>query len=637
MPLLVILALTMLAAGVHLSVAQPPIWPRVIENPATTLRTLGPDREADPVSEEVWVSSDRSTTRSTAPSESQASQVKPGSRPETEPRMPGLSDIPTISDLTTAILRIRAPKFLGERKEPAKDEAKKAELASKADPKPKPDVRLKLVAGLPRETSPLSQRPEAPERDGKKPIVPALSDIPTVSDFTTAILKVRMPKLPLDIRGRATDRAKRVESALRPDVKPELQAKSLRDTLASIRRVAAERRKPEAPPPLTLSTEEGDEELFHTTSAPVKPDGVLFGPISKPFEPSLADRVPASRREGASGLRVPLGPTDEPDIQTPLLAGKLAAIGLAGDTTEVAAATSVVGITRPPMRQAVEARGVFTPAMESRGPTRPDAPPLNMARTPGVRHVVLRMKLAELNPSADRKRGLLDFSRDTSLLRSLLRAETGRGAIVLDSADSRKMESELEALAERGAVRIRSEPTLVTASGQVATFLAGGNQAESVTESGKQAAAGRDLRVAVTLLPVVTDEDHIRLKVTSKLSSSDSASSGSGEHPLTTQTSTTEVRMRAGQTLAIGGLGRASAKGDHQQHPPSLTQILGIGEKDRPEGALIVLVTPELAQPTQPAGAASVANHDETEAAEGEVRWPESRRTADRRLWPLRL
>jgi len=66
-------------------------------------------------------------------------------------------------------------------------------------------------------------------------------------------------------------------------------------------------------------------------------------------------------------------------------------------------------------------------------------------------------------------------------------------------------------------------------------------------------------------------------------------------------------------------------------------QILGIGEKDRPESELIVLITPELAQPTQPAGAASVADHDEPEAAADEVRWPESRRTADRRRWPLRL
>jgi len=636
MPLLVIVALIMLGGGVHLSVAQTHPWPRVIENPATTLRTLSPDREADPESEEVWVSSNKPATRSDAPLESRGPQVKQESRPDIHPRMPGLSDIPKISDLTAAILRIRPPKLPGERKGAVKHPASEAELASKDDAKPKPAFRLKLEAGLPRETSPLSQLPEAPQRDAKKPIVPALSDIPTVSDFTTAMLKVRVPKLPLDITGRGTDEANSAEAALKPDVRPEVQTKSLQDTLASIRRVAADRGKPDAPAGLNLATEEGEEKLFHTTSGPVKPAAALFEAMSKPSKAIFGGGVPALDRDGASGLRLPLGPTDEPDIQAPLLAGRLAAKGLTGDTTESAPATSVVGITMPPMWQAVETRGIFTPATQGAGPPRPDAPPDNIAQTPGVRHVVLRMKLAELNRAADRQWGLLEFYRDPSLLRSLLRAEAGQGAVVLDSPDTKKMESELEALTKRGTVRIRSEPTLITRSGQVATFLADGNAAESVTESGNEPSGG-DLRVAVTVLPVVTDEDHIRLRVTSKLSGSDSPSNGSGEHSPTTQISTTEVRMRAGQTLAIGGLRHDSAKGGHQQHLPSLGQILGIGATDRPESGLIVLVTPELAEPAQPEAAASVADRDQTKAAEGEVRWPESRRTADRRLWPLRL
>lgn len=666
MALLVTLALMMLGGGVHWSVAQSPPWPRVIENPAAIGRTLSADIGTEPEGEGVWVSSDASTTRTEAPSdttrteapsdttrteapsESQTSQAQQAAGPEPEPRMPGLSDIPKISEITSAILRIRPPKIPDERNGAARGQADQTESVPKdaAKTKPaanhKPILRLKLEAGLPRETSPLSRRPETPERDANKPIVPELSDVPTVSDFTAAVLKVRVPKLPMEVASRVTDDVQKAESALRPDVKPEPPTKSLRDTLASIRRVTAERREPEAPPEapaaLNLSTEKGDEELFHTTSAPVKPAGLLFESISKPSEASLTDGAPAPEREGASKLRLPVGHTYEPDAQTPLLAGKLAAGGPIEDTTRVAPATSLVGITTPPMWRAAETRGAFSPVLDGAGPPRPDAPPDDTARTPGVRQVVLRMKLAEFNRAAERQRGLLEFYRDPSLLRSLMRAEAGKGAVVLDSPDTEKMETELEALTKRGTLRIRSEPTLVTRSGQVATFSVGGNPAESATET-ETHASGKDLRVAVTLLPVVTEDDHVRLTVTSKLSGSDAPSTDAGEHSPTAQISTTEVRMHPGQTLAIGGLRRDEAQAGAEQHLPPLSQILGIGTPAGAESELIVLITPELTEPAQARAqaAASVAEREEAEAAEGEVRWPEIRRTADRRLWPLRL
>jgi len=204
---------------------------------------------------------------------------------------------------------------------------------------------------------------------------------------------------------------------------------------------------------------------------------------------------------------------------------------------------------------------------------------------------MLRVSIAELNRSAARRWPILDLSfTKPELLEALLKAESGNGAIVLENLNFDQLESELQALRQRDVLEIRSQPTLVTASGRPTRFVAGRGSGMPLTESGSPtSAATGDTPTEIIVLPVLTDGDRIQLEVAYR-------ASGSGS---VTVPKSTKVQMRAGQTVAIGGLKSEARENKPQQQGVSITRLLGIGKPEPKATEFVVLVTPELVPNTK--------------------------------------
>lgn len=485
--------------GGPVSAAETPSWPRIISNPATTLRELNAEEAAGPASEEIWISSGNPIEAVAEGSDAETPQAGPSSQPEGKPETPSPSNKHERPSLANTILRFRTS------------------------------------------------------------ISPS------------------------------------------PELTPLAEASAQADSEGS------------------------DEALFRTTSTPVNPAGSVFRPESRTHP---GDIVPATQQAEQTALRVPSGPTAEPDGQRPLGAGSLFGDAQNGTAERELKVPSVVRSERPAGPESATERltgpeGTFQPR-----PAIADTQPVTTARPGGVRHVTLRVRLAELNRSAARKWALMDFGFGRSqLLDSLLKAETGRGAIVLDSVDLDEIESELDTLRHRGVVQIRSQPTLVTASGRPAKFAASSGAGGSVAGSERQtSAAGGDLNTDVTLLPVVTDEDHVQLEVAYVPSGSPAEASHAAKPGSASRPSTTRLQMRAGQTVVIGGLRSDSTQGDQEEHQSAIERLLGIGKTSPKPTEFVVLVTPELVPTSAPHTTATRVRgiHDAARSDEPES-WPTDR------------
>ena len=245
---------------------------------------------------------------------------------------------------------------------------------------------------------------------------------------------------------------------------------------------------------------------------------------------------------------------------------------------------------------------------------------INLLRIPGVHQVVLRVKIAELNRTAARNFGVgLDLTFPVNsgslVLQSLLTASTGQS--VVGTFDHNNLNFGIHYLEEHGVVRMLSEPTLVTLSGQPASFVAGGEFAVP-TVVGVQGASGistsfRAFGAIISFLPVVLDKDRIRLYVSPEFSKINSSLSSGGIPGLDTRAVTTTVEMRKGQTLAIAGLLDDSMTNSTSGDVPFLQQIFGARSTSKQETELIILVTPELVQPMDPEEVPPLPGFDVTE------------------------
>ncbi|MFH1920512.1 MAG: hypothetical protein ABIP48_11580 [Planctomycetota bacterium] len=183
----------------------------------------------------------------------------------------------------------------------------------------------------------------------------------------------------------------------------------------------------------------------------------------------------------------------------------------------------------------------------------------------------------------------LSFTKP-ELLEPLLKAESGNGAIVLENLNFDQIESELQVLGQRDLVKIRSRPTLATASGRPTRFVADGGSGMPLKGSGSPTStATGDMPTEIIVLPVVTDGDRIQLEVAYR-------ASGSGS---VTLPKSTKVQMRAGQTVVIGGLKSEPSENKPQQQGASITRLLGIGKPKPKATEFVVLVTPELVPNTK--------------------------------------
>ncbi|MFI5378570.1 MAG: type II and III secretion system protein family protein [Tepidisphaerales bacterium] len=174
----------------------------------------------------------------------------------------------------------------------------------------------------------------------------------------------------------------------------------------------------------------------------------------------------------------------------------------------------------------------------------------------------------------------------------------------------------VEALRQNNLLRILAEPTLVSVSGQEASFLAGGSFPIPVSGGAQNGGSPavtvefREYGVKLNFTPIVTGDGKIRLKVSPEVSDLDFTTAvkfdGFVIPGLTQRKVSTTIELSEGQTFAIAGLLNQSVNASKDVTPllgdlPVLGALFRSVNYQRKETELVVLVTPRLVEAMNPA------------------------------------
>ena len=165
-------------------------------------------------------------------------------------------------------------------------------------------------------------------------------------------------------------------------------------------------------------------------------------------------------------------------------------------------------------------------------------------------------------------------------------------------------------LQNRNLLQILAEPNLVATSGKEASFLAGGEFPVPVAQGGATVGAisvqYREFGVRLAFLPLLTPNRSIRLHVKPEVSALDFANgvtlAGFKIPALTSRRVETDIELSQGQSFVIGGL-LDNRLIENLSQVPGLAQVPLLGalfksrSETRSQNELIVIVTPETAQP----------------------------------------
>lgn len=181
----------------------------------------------------------------------------------------------------------------------------------------------------------------------------------------------------------------------------------------------------------------------------------------------------------------------------------------------------------------------------------------------------------------------------------------------------------IDALAVDNLVTILAEPNLTAQSGEVASFLAGGEFPVPVS-AGNNGQLGIEFKafgVSLSFVPTVMSNDRLNLRVrpeVSELSEQGAISipitGGSVRIPaLTVRRAETTVELGSGQSFAIAGLLQRSAQQSQEGlnglgDIPVLGALFRSDRFQRRETELVIIVTPYLVQPTSEATALQTPN-----------------------------
>ncbi len=166
----------------------------------------------------------------------------------------------------------------------------------------------------------------------------------------------------------------------------------------------------------------------------------------------------------------------------------------------------------------------------------------------------------------------------------------------------------INALESTGFAYTLAEPSLVTLSGQKATFLAGGEFPVPVQAGVNEAVTiqFKEFGVRLSLTPTVLDENRIVMKVAPEVSELDftaAVSSGDVEVPaLRVRRTDTTVSLGDGESFIISGLISTESSGGMDRLPglasiPILGAFFRASQLETEDRELVMIVTPRLVQP----------------------------------------
>jgi pilus assembly protein CpaC len=165
----------------------------------------------------------------------------------------------------------------------------------------------------------------------------------------------------------------------------------------------------------------------------------------------------------------------------------------------------------------------------------------------------------------------------------------------------------LDALQEDGLVKILAEPTLISQSGQQASFLAGGEFPVPVPQGlGTVGIEYKKFGVQLSFTPTVLSENKINLNVHPVVSELDYTSAvlieGTIVPGVTSREASTVIELANGQSFAVAGLLQETVRDSLNKFPflgdiPIIGALFRSREFQKRETELIIIVTPHLVKP----------------------------------------
>nr|WP_245468244.1 MULTISPECIES: type II and III secretion system protein family protein [unclassified Mesorhizobium] len=191
------------------------------------------------------------------------------------------------------------------------------------------------------------------------------------------------------------------------------------------------------------------------------------------------------------------------------------------------------------------------------------------------------------------------------LVTGLLSNTNPFGALITRVIDSNiKVDLIIEALESKGVVRTLAEPNLTTASGETASFNAGGEVPIRSVLNDAVRIEFKQFGVNLNFTPIVLDDGKIHMKLAPEVSDL-TGFTPAGDPIFTNRKLQTTVDLRDGQSFAVGGL--LSSKNTRlQEQVPWLGQVPIIGalfhnsSTQKEETELVVIVTPHIVRPVKP-------------------------------------
>jgi pilus assembly protein CpaC len=245
---------------------------------------------------------------------------------------------------------------------------------------------------------------------------------------------------------------------------------------------------------------------------------------------------------------------------------------------------------------------------------------VNLLQVAGVHQVMLEVRVAEMSRSLTKRlgfnftvltsgsefgvsqlNGLTSFDDFVTTvgasINALFRLQTG--GVTLTSF--------IDALKEQGLVKILAKPTLVTLSGQEASFLAGGEFPVPVPQERDTITIEfKTFGVGLSFTPIVLSDQQISLRVAPEVSDLDFSNavsfSGFVVPALTTRRASTVIELADGQSFAIAGLLDESVRESISRFPllgdiPILGALFRSVSFQKNETELVIMVTPHLVKP----------------------------------------
>lgn len=189
---------------------------------------------------------------------------------------------------------------------------------------------------------------------------------------------------------------------------------------------------------------------------------------------------------------------------------------------------------------------------------------VNLIEVTDPKKVRIRARLVEVRTDAIKKLGVDYFGKDGSVTYGFLFG--GIGSSVSDAIHGFEpgaepdlnqvgnVQATLKALASKNLARTLSEPTLVTLSGKEASFLSGGEVPIVTVLANTSTVQYKEFGVRLKIKPMVDSENNVTSHLTTEVSQANFVDTAGGQPTFLTRRAETEVQVKDGQTIVIGGL-----------------------------------------------------------------------------------